>query len=64
MITKLASRINSATVLGNSAATVAQKSYRVAQQVEYLYLEAEIDVLLRQLQSLQSQKVSPFIVEN
>lgn len=35
-----------------------QKSvYEAPQQVQYLYLEAEIDVLLRQLQSLQqSQK--------
>ncbi|MEB3228658.1 MAG: hypothetical protein VKJ27_09760 [Synechocystis sp.] len=27
--------------------------YEAPQQVQYLYLEAEIDVLLRQLQSLQ-----------
>jgi len=31
----------------------AQSPYEAAQEVQYLYLSAEIDVLLRQLQSLQ-----------
>ena len=30
--------------------------YQAPQQVQYLYLEAEIDVLLRQLQTLQQSK--------
>jgi hypothetical protein len=30
--------------------------YEAPQQVQYLYLEAEIDVLLRQLQTLQQSK--------
>jgi hypothetical protein len=34
-----------------------QKSvYEAPQQVQYLYLEAEIDVLLRQLQALQRSR--------
>jgi len=59
MTTQLASRNSSLSVSGQSAAmgSLTPKTYQVAQQVEYLYLEAEIDVLLRQLQSLKSQKV-------
>ncbi len=41
----------------STTATLIKQPYQAAQQVEYLYLEAEIDVLLRQLQSLKSQKV-------
>lgn len=41
-----------------SSSVLAQKPYQVAQQVEYVYLEAEIDVLLRQLQNLKSQKTA------
>ena len=41
-----------------SSSTVTQKPYQAAQQVEYVYLEAEIDVLLRQLQNLKSQKTT------
>lgn len=33
-----------------------KQPYQAAQQVQYLYLEAEIDVLLRQLQGLKTQK--------
>jgi hypothetical protein len=60
MTTQLASRTASANASNQSVASglLSQKTYQVAQQVEYLYLEAEIDVLLRQLQSLKSQKVS------
>lgn len=60
MTTQLASRKTSAHMLSQSTGTVSisSKTYQVAQQVEYLYLEAEIDVLLRQLQSLQSQNVA------
>lgn len=60
MTTQQAPRIASATHSTQSAALelLNQKTYQVAQQVEYLYLEAEIDVLLRQLQSLKSQKVA------
>jgi hypothetical protein len=35
-----------------------KQPYQAAQQVEYLYLEAEVDVLLRKLQSLKSQPPS------
>lgn len=31
------------------------KTYQVAQQVEYLHLQAEIDVLLQKLQALSKQ---------
>jgi len=41
-----------------SSSAVTQKPYQAAQQVEYVYLEAEIDVLLRQLQNLKSQKAA------
>ena len=60
MTTQLASRTASTTASNQSAtsALLSPKTYQVAQQLEYLYLEAEIDVLLRQLQSLKSQKVS------
>ena len=60
MTTQLASRTASANASNQSVASglLSQKTYQVAQQVEYLYLEAEIDVLLRQLQSLKSQKVA------
>ena len=60
MTTQLASLTASANASNQSVASglLSQKTYQVAQQVEYLYLEAEIDVLLRQLQSLKSQKVS------
>lgn len=33
------------------------KSYQADQQVKYLYLQAEIDVLLQQLQTLNKQKL-------
>jgi hypothetical protein len=36
--------------------TVQKPVYEAPQQVQYLYLEAEIDVLLRQLQTLQQSK--------
>lgn len=60
MTTQLASRTASTNASNQSAASglLNPKTYQVAQQLEYLYLEAEIDVLLRQLQSLKSQKVS------
>ena len=60
MTTQLASRTASANASNQSVPSglLSQKTYQVAQQVEYLYLEAEIDVLLRQLQSLKSQKVA------
>jgi hypothetical protein len=60
MTTQLASRTASATASTQSVTSrlLSPKTYQVAQQLEYLYLEAEIDVLLRQLQSLKSQKVS------
>jgi hypothetical protein len=60
MTTQLASRTASATASNQSVTSrlLSPKTYQVAQQLEYLYLEAEIDVLLRQLQSLKSQKVS------
>ncbi len=60
MTTQLASRTASATASNQSVASglLSPKTYQVAQQLEYLYLEAEIDVLLRQLQSLKSQKVA------
>ena len=41
-----------------SSSVLAKKPYQAAQQVEYVYLEAEIDVLLRQLQNLKSQKAA------
>jgi hypothetical protein len=56
MTTQLASRI--ASTQSVPSGLLSPKTYQVAQQLEYLYLEAEIDVLLRQLQSLKSQKVS------
>lgn len=34
------------------------KTYQAAQQVKYLYLQAEIDVLLQQLQALSKQHVN------
>ena len=60
MTTQLASRTASATASNQSVASglLSPKTYQVPQQLEYLYLEAEIDVLLRQLQSLKSQKVA------
>jgi len=60
MTTQLASRTATATASTQSVPSglLSPKTYQVAQQLEYLYLEAEIDVLLRQLQSLKSQKVS------
>ena len=60
MTTQLASRTVSTTASNQSVASglLNPKTYQVAQQLEYLYLEAQIDVLLRQLQSLKSQKVS------
>jgi hypothetical protein len=56
----MTTQLASITASNQSAASelLSQKTYQVAQQVEYLYLEAEIDVLLRQLQSLKSQKVA------
>jgi hypothetical protein len=44
-----------ATALQSRPAT-APKQYQAAQQAEYLYLEAEIHILLRQLQNLKTQK--------
>jgi hypothetical protein len=41
-----------------SSSVLVKKPYQAAQQVEYVYLEAEIDVLLRQLQNLKSQKAA------
>ncbi len=35
-----------------------KQPYEAAQQVQYLYLEAEIDVLLQKLQTLKSQNIS------
>lgn len=34
------------------------KTYQTDQQVKYLHLQAEIDLLLQQLQSIQQQKLS------
>ena len=39
-----------------SSPVMTKQPYQAAQQVQYLYLEAEIDVLLRQLQGIKAQK--------
>lgn len=44
---------SSVTLAKPNADSLQKPVYEVPQQVQYLYLEAEIDVLLRQLQGLQ-----------
>jgi hypothetical protein len=39
------------------------KSYQAAQQVQYLHLQAEIDVLLQQLKTLKHQKANPAVAQ-
>jgi hypothetical protein len=40
----------------NEPATVTPQCYQADQQVKYLHLQAEIDVLLQQLKTIEQQK--------
>jgi hypothetical protein len=42
----------------NSLKMKLMKTYQTDQQVKYLHLQAEIELLLQQLQSIQQQKLS------
>ncbi|BFM38113.1 hypothetical protein [Synechocystis sp. LKSZ1] len=42
----------------SESSDIKKQPYQAAQQVQYLYLEAEVDMLLRKLQSLKSQNPS------
>ena len=56
-VTPCSSRKNSAAIASDNARlSKLMKSYQTDQQVKYLHLEAEIEVLLQQLQSLQRQR--------
>ena len=45
-----------ATLLSNQSQKTQTQHYQTDQQVKYLHLEAEIDVLIQQLQALKKTK--------
>ncbi|MBF2021162.1 MAG: hypothetical protein IGR93_13900 [Hydrococcus sp. C42_A2020_068] len=53
----VSSRGSLATVSDNASLMKLMKSYQADQQVEYLHLQAEIEVLFQQLQALKQQKL-------
>jgi hypothetical protein len=52
-----ASRSRSAIISDDSSLIKVMKAYQADQQVKYLHLQAEIEVLLQQLQTLKQQKL-------
>jgi hypothetical protein len=52
-----ASRSSSAIISDDSSLIKVMKSYQADQQVKYLHLQAEIEVLLQQLQTLKQKKL-------